>query len=104
MDLSKAYDCLPYDLPLAKLSGYGFDESTITLTANYLSNRYQRVKIESTFSSYLEILRNVAQGLILGPILFNLFINDLIFRKQKFATLPMTQQYIHAHHILKKQL
>ena len=79
MDLSKAYDCLPHDLLLAKFSAYGFDESTITLIANYLSNRYQRVKIESTFSSYLEILRNVAQGLILGPILFNLFINDLIF-------------------------
>ena len=78
MDLSKAYDCLPYDLPLAKLSGYGFDESTITLTANYLSNRYQRVKIESTFSSYLEILRVVAQGSIVGPILFNLFIDDLL--------------------------
>ena len=79
MDLSKAYDCLPYDLPLAKLSGYGFDESTITLTANYLSNRYQRVKIESTFSSYLEILRRAQQDSILGPILFDLFINDMLF-------------------------
>ena len=38
MDLSKAYDCLPHDLLLAKLSAYGFDESAITLIANYLSN------------------------------------------------------------------
>ena len=79
MDLSKAYDCLPHDLLLVKLSAYGFDESTITLIANYLSNRYQRVKIESTFSSYLEILRRAQQDSILGPILFDLFINDMLF-------------------------
>ena len=75
MDLSKAYDCLPHDLLLGKLSAYGFDESAVTLIANYLSNRYQGVKSGSTFSYYLEILRVVLQGLILGPILFNLFIN-----------------------------
>ena len=41
MDLSKTYDCLLHDLLLAKLSAYGFDESAITLIANYFSNRYQ---------------------------------------------------------------
>ena len=79
MELSKACDCLPQYLLLEKLSAYGFDESAITLIANYLSNRYQRVKIGSTFGSYLEILRGVPQSSILAPILFNLFINDLIF-------------------------
>ena len=52
IDLSKACDCLPHDLLLAKLSAQGFDESAVVI-ANYLSNRYQRVKIGSTFSSYL---------------------------------------------------
>ena len=79
MDLSKTYDCLPHDFLLAKLSAYDFDESVITLIAKYLSSRYQRVKIESTFSSYLEILRRVQQDSILGPILFDLFINDMLF-------------------------
>ena len=51
MDLSKAYDYLPHDLLLAKLSAYGFDESAIAMIANYLSNRYQHVKIGSTLSS-----------------------------------------------------
>ena len=74
MDFNKTYDCLPHDLLLAKLSAYGFDESAINL-----SNRYQRVKVGSTFNSYLEILINVSQSSVLGPILFNLFINDLMF-------------------------
>ena len=82
MDVSKAYNCLSPDLLLAKLSAYGFNEPAITLIANYFSNKYQRIKIEYSFSFYLEILRGVLQGSILVPILFNLFINDLIFYKQ----------------------
>ena len=66
MDLSKAYDCLPHDLLVTKLSAYGFEDSTTSLISDYLSKRYQRVKIGSVFSSYLEILRDVPQGSILG--------------------------------------
>ena len=79
MDFSKAYYYLPHNLLLAKPSTYGFDESPIALIANYLSNWYQRVKIEPTFSSYLEILRDVLQGSIRGPISINFIINDLMF-------------------------
>ena len=79
MDLSKVYDCLPKDLLTAKLAAYGFKDSATSLISDYLSKRYQRVKIGSVFSFYLEILKGVRQGSILGPILFNIFVNDLIF-------------------------
>ena len=79
MDLIKAYDCLPHDLLIAKLSPYGFEDTAISLISDYLFKRYQLVKIGSIFISCLEILRGVPQGLILVPILINIFINDFIF-------------------------
>ena len=74
MDLSKAFDCLPHGLIVAKLHAYGLSASACNLLFSYLNGRKQRVKISNSRSSWTALSKGVPQGSILGPLLFNIFL------------------------------
>ena len=73
MDLSKGFDTINHNLFLSKLKASGFNENTVLFIRSYLTNRYQRTKIGSTFSDWNKIVTGVPQGSILGPLFFQHF-------------------------------
>ena len=77
LDLSKAFDTINHSLLLAKLEAYGFSMTSLKLMQSYLCNRFQRTSVNSSLSDWKEIETGVPQGSILGPLLFNIFLNDI---------------------------
>ena len=83
MDLSKAYDCLPHDLMVAELEAYGLSKESLQLISDYLSYRKQRIKIGSAYSDWANVIRGIPRGSIWGPLLSNIFINDIFLVVEK---------------------
>lgn len=77
VDFTKAFDYLDHSLLLRKLEYYGFRGTPLMLLKSYLSKRMQFVQINEHASGVKPILSGVPQGSILGPFLFNIFVNDI---------------------------
>lgn len=78
IDFSKAFDVLNHKILLQKLNRYGVRGTPLALLESYLNNRKQCVVIDGQCSSFRNIRTGVPQGSILGPLLFNVYINDIV--------------------------
>ena len=83
-DFSKAFDCLNHIILLSKLKFYGIQQDALCLLKSYLTNRSQYVQLDNVKSSHHTVLCGIPQGSVLGPLMFNIFIIDIIKTSSKF--------------------
>ena len=98
LDISKAFDRVWHKV-LYKLKCMGRGGNYLKLVKSFLSNKYQRVVLNVQASSWAVVKAGVPQGLILGPLFFLIYINDL--SENLKSTVKLFADDTSIHHIVK---
>ena len=89
IDFARAFDCIDHNILLAKLKLYGLDEKAIAFISSYFSNRYQFTKVDGHVSDISKVTYGTAQGSILGPLIFIIYVNDLFYQIKEKESIIM---------------